>query len=91
MAETGCAERNLACHRGKRLRVSPGCVDSEMPVGASMSDIRRGWLCLQGEACGRKKPAGFTRSFEGALVWGGQRLPGRWIGAEERRQGQRPS
>lgn len=52
-----------------------------------MSDIRRGWVCLQGEACGRRKPAGFTRSFEGALVWGGQRLLGRWFGAEDRRQG----
>lgn len=30
----------------EEAEVSPGCVDSEVPVGASMSDIWRGWRLM---------------------------------------------
>lgn len=39
------------------------------------------------EAYGEKKPAGFTRSSEGALVWGAPRLLGRWVLRREGRAG----
>lgn len=39
------------------------------------------------EAYGEKKPAGFTRSFEGALVWGALRLLDRWVLRREGRAG----
>lgn len=48
----------------------PGCMASEVPVGSPVSDIWRGWAFPQREAGGRKRPAGFTRSFEGSLFRG---------------------